>query len=108
MPGQHAEPHDRSRAAARLNRLRAGVLGANDGIVSTAALVVGVAVVTSSTASLLTAGVAGIYQRKGLSAATALTVARELTQRDAFAAHADVELGIDPDGLTNPWRAAGA
>jgi VIT1/CCC1 family predicted Fe2+/Mn2+ transporter len=29
-----------------------------------------------------------------------------LTEHDAFAAHADVELGIDPDDLTNPWQAA--
>ena len=32
----------------------------------------------------------------------------ELTQHDAFAAHIDVELGIDPNELTNPWHAAGA
>ena len=38
----HDEPHDDS-LAARLNWLRAGVLGANDGIVSVAAIVVGVA-----------------------------------------------------------------
>jgi len=44
----------------RLNWLRAGVLGANDGIVSTAALVVGVAGATSATAPILTAGVAGL------------------------------------------------
>jgi VIT1/CCC1 family predicted Fe2+/Mn2+ transporter len=33
-------------------------------------------------------------------------VAQELTDHDAFAAHVDVELGIDPDELTNPWHAA--
>ena len=149
------EPRDRSGTAARLNWLRAGVLGANDGIVSTAALVVGVAGANSSHATVLTAGVAGliagavsmalgeyvsvsssrdsersqlaeerrdlaefpdlecaelagIYRSKGLSPATAMAVARELTERDAFAAHADAELGIDPDALTNPWHAAGA
>ena len=32
----------------------------------------------------------------------------ELTAQDAFAAHADAELRIDPDALTNPWHAAGA
>ena len=32
----------------------------------------------------------------------------ELTAKDAFAAHADAELGIDPRALTNPWHAAGA
>ncbi len=44
----------------RLNWLRAGVLGANDGIVSTAALVVGVAGATSETAPIFAAGIAGL------------------------------------------------
>ncbi|MFB9451287.1 VIT family protein [Dactylosporangium vinaceum] len=139
----------------RLNWLRAGVLGANDGIVSTAALVVGVAGATASTAAILTAGTAGLvagavsmalgeyvsvsaqrdtersllaterreleeypdeeleelttlYRAKGLSEATARLVAEELTAKDAFAAHAEAELHIDPDALTDPWAAAGA
>ncbi|HVK46057.1 MAG TPA: VIT1/CCC1 transporter family protein, partial [Micropruina sp.] len=46
--------------AARLNWLRAGVLGANDGIVSTAGLVVGVAGATSDSVALFIAGVAGM------------------------------------------------
>jgi VIT1/CCC1 family predicted Fe2+/Mn2+ transporter len=49
---------------------------------------------------------AGLYAAKGLSPETARVVARELTDRDAFAAHVDVELGIDPDDLSNPWQAA--
>lgn len=148
------EPHTGG-LAGRLNWLRAGVLGANDGIVSTAGLVVGVAGATTSSGAIATAGVAGlaagavsmalgeyvsvssqrdterallakeraelaelpdeelaeltsIYQAKGLTPATARRVAEELTARDAFAAHADAELGIDPDALTNPWHAAGA
>lgn len=44
----------------RLNWLRAGVLGANDGIVSVAALVVGVAGATTDSAALLVAGIAGL------------------------------------------------
>ncbi len=44
----------------RLNWLRAGVLGANDGIVSVASLVVGVAGATTDTPALLLAGVAGL------------------------------------------------
>lgn len=44
----------------RLNWLRAGVLGANDGIVSVAAVVVGVAGATSDHAAILTAGVAAL------------------------------------------------
>jgi VIT1/CCC1 family predicted Fe2+/Mn2+ transporter len=44
--------------AQRLNWLRAGVLGANDGIVSVAAVLVGVASATQASAPILTAGVA--------------------------------------------------
>lgn len=147
-----SEPHTQS-TVAKLNWLRASVLGANDGIVSIAGLVLGVAGATSSASVILTAGVAGIiagaismaageyvsvsssrdtehallkkernelkefpdaellelislYERKGLSKKTATTVAKELTEKDAFAAHVDIELGIDPDNLTNPWHAA--
>lgn len=146
------EPHTEG-LTSRLNWLRAGVLGANDGIVSVAGLVVGVAATTANRAPILAAGLAGlaagavsmalgeyvsvstqrdterallakerrelveepdqelaelatIYQGKGLSSATALQVARELTAHDAFAAHAEVELGIDPHDLANPWQAA--
>jgi vacuolar iron transporter family protein len=147
-----AEPHSGS-VSAKLNWLRAGVLGANDGIVSTAGIVVGVAAATAERGPILTAGVAGLaagavsmalgeyvsvstqrdtekallnkertelredpaaeldelaalYQAKGLSVATARTVAEELSARDAFAAHAEIELGINPGELTSPWHAA--
>jgi vacuolar iron transporter family protein len=155
---RHEAPHPviethAAHVANRLNWLRAGVLGANDGIVSTAGLVVGVAAATTAGSVIFAAGLAGLvagavsmalgeyvsvstqrdtqrallkkerqelaempeaefeelaglYAAKGLSAQTARQVARELTERDAFAAHVDVELGIDPDDLSNPWQAA--
>ena len=53
------EPH-RVGLAQRLNWLRAGVLGANDGIVSTAAVVVGVAGATSAVTPVLLAGSAAL------------------------------------------------
>lgn len=53
------EPH-RNDLATRLNWLRAGVLGANDGIVSVAAIVVGVAGATTESGPILTAGMAGL------------------------------------------------
>ncbi|WP_427132959.1 VIT1/CCC1 transporter family protein [Pseudarthrobacter sp. S9] len=53
------EPH-RNDIAQRLNWLRAGVLGANDGIVSVAAIVVGVAGATSDSGPILIAGAAGV------------------------------------------------
>jgi vacuolar iron transporter family protein len=148
------EPHDGS-LSAKLNWLRAGVLGANDGIISTAGLVIGVAGATTNVKALATAGIAGLaagslsmavgeyvsvstqrdteramldlerrelleepeeelaeltqlYMDKGLSRDLAERVAHELTERDALAAHADAELGLDPDNLTNPWHAATA
>jgi VIT1/CCC1 family predicted Fe2+/Mn2+ transporter len=154
-PKVHVGEAHRGDLAGRLNWLRAGVLGANDGIVSTAGLVVGVAGATTSGAAILTAGVAGIvagavsmalgeyvsvssqrdterallhkeraeldqfpreeldeltalYVARGLTEQTARTVAEELTAKDAFAAHADAELGIDPNALTSPWHAAAA
>jgi vacuolar iron transporter family protein len=56
----HTEDVSLAGFSARLNWLRAGVLGANDGIVSTAGLVVGVAGATTDTGPLVVAGVAGI------------------------------------------------
>jgi VIT1/CCC1 family predicted Fe2+/Mn2+ transporter len=155
-PGRgHADEPHLGGVAARLNWLRAGVLGANDGIVSTAGLVVGVAAATTARSPIITAGIAGlaagavamalgeyvsvssqrdterallakerteleqeperelaelagIYQAMGLTPETADQVARELTAHDAYAAHAQAELGIDASQLTNPWHAAGA
>ena len=148
------EPHDDS-LGARLNWLRAAVLGANDGIVSTAGLVVGVAGATADSKAILVAGVAGLvagaismaageyvsvstqrdseqallakerreleeepeeelaeladlYVQKGLTEDLARAVAVQLTAHDALGAHAEAELGIDPDALTNPWHAAWA
>ena len=54
--GQHRERH----YAERIGWLRAAVLGANDGIVSTASLVVGVAAATAVHNEVLTAGIAGL------------------------------------------------
>jgi len=58
--GDHAvEPHQPG-FGQRLNWLRAGVLGANDGIVSIAGLVVGVAAATTDRHAILAAGIAGM------------------------------------------------
>lgn len=55
----HDEPHETS-GSDRMNSLRAGVLGANDGIVSVAAVLVGVAAATSDLGAILTAGGAAL------------------------------------------------
>jgi len=53
---RHIEKH----RTHRIGWLRAAVLGANDGIVSTASLVLGVAAAEASAKSILIAGVAGL------------------------------------------------
>ncbi len=55
-----SQEFQRQSMAAKLNWLRAGVLGANDGIVSTAGLVMGVAGATANAGAILVAGVAGL------------------------------------------------
>ena len=56
MPTRHRELH----RTERIGWLRAAVLGANDGIVSTASLVLGVAAAEASRSAVLVAGVAGL------------------------------------------------
>lgn len=53
---RHSETH----LVSRVGWLRAAVLGANDGIVSTASLIVGVAAASAETSEILVAGVAGL------------------------------------------------
>ncbi len=57
LDGSNREPDT---VGERLNKLRAGVLGANDGIVSVAATVIGVAAATTSVPVILTAGLAAL------------------------------------------------
>ncbi|HQY37603.1 MAG TPA: VIT1/CCC1 transporter family protein, partial [Pseudomonadota bacterium] len=56
MPHRHFERH----RTQHIGWLRAAVLGANDGIVSTASLVIGVAAANASVGSILVAGTAGL------------------------------------------------
>lgn len=56
MRNQHKENH----RTGRINWLRAAVLGANDGIISTASLIMGVAAAQNTPDVILTAGVAGL------------------------------------------------
>jgi len=53
-------PHDEDHSSHRIGLLRAMVLGANDGIISTACLVLGVAAATTERSAILTAGMAGL------------------------------------------------
>lgn len=90
---------------ARANWLRAAVLGAIDGIVSIAGLVVGVASATSSKSVILIAGLAGI-----LAGALSMAVGEFVsvsTQKDIEERHHEKTAAPDEDGeFTNPWHAA--
>ena len=56
------------------------------------------------------AELAGIYRARGVDAATAAEVARQLSRdpEQAWRVHAREELGVDPDDLPSPWVAAGS
>jgi VIT1/CCC1 family predicted Fe2+/Mn2+ transporter len=137
----------------RSNWLRAAVLGANDGILSTASLAIGVAAASDLREPILIATLAGlvagalsmaageyvsvssqtdvenadierekieleempelelqrladIYEQRGLSKETALIVAKELSEKDALAAHVRDELGINEISQAKPIQAA--
>lgn len=148
------ESSDKNPASnAALNKLRAAVLGANDGIVSTSSVVMGVAGATADSKAIFTAGMAALvagalsmavgeyvsvssqsdaekayitkeeadlkadpagelqelasmYEERGVSAATALQVAKELSANDPLKAHLEIEFGIDADDLNSPTQAA--
>ena len=137
----------------RSNWLRAAVLGANDGILSTASLAIGVAAASQLREPIILATLAGlvagalsmaageyvsvssqtdvekadierekqelkempqlelerlteIYERRGLTRATAVLVANELTEHDELGAHIRDELGINEISQANPIQAA--
>jgi VIT1/CCC1 family predicted Fe2+/Mn2+ transporter len=95
----------RTPSAADLNWLRAGVLGANDGIVSIAATVLGVAGATTEIKAILIAGVAALVAG-ALSMATGEYVSVS-SQRDAEMVAARMRgLAHHQVELTNPWHAA--
>jgi VIT1/CCC1 family predicted Fe2+/Mn2+ transporter len=137
----------------RSNWLRAAVLGANDGILSTASLAIGVAAASDIREPIILATLAGlvagalsmaageyvsvssqtdvekadierekqelketpkielqllteIYEKRGLKKETALTVAKEFTEKDALGAHIRDELGINEISQAKPIQAA--
>ena len=149
MARLHLERHN----VERIGWLRASVMGANDGIVSTASLVVGVAAAAAGKPEILLAGFAGlaagalsmaageyvsvssqsdteqadlarekreleeqpefeldelaaVYAGRGLEPELAREVARQLTAKDALAAHARDELGISHLTTARPLQAA--
>jgi len=145
--------HPEDHRSHRVSWLRAAVLGANDGIVSTASLVIGVAAASASSETVLMAGIAGlvagamsmaageyvsvssqrdveradlelerahlehdpeyeaaeltqIYIDRGVDPATAASVAHQMMEHDALAAHARDELGFSEVTAARPMLAA--
>jgi VIT1/CCC1 family predicted Fe2+/Mn2+ transporter len=137
----------------RSNWLRAAVLGANDGILSTASIAIGMAAATDLREQIALATLAGlvagalsmaageyvsvssqtdveqadierekkeleedpetelqllaqIHEKRGLKKETAWKVAKELTEKDALAAHIRDELGLNEINQANPIQAA--
>jgi vacuolar iron transporter family protein len=79
--------------------LRAAVLGANDGIVSTASLIVGVAVARADSTAILTAGVAGLVAgAMSMAAGEYVSVSSQSDTEQADLARERKELVEDPDG----------
>jgi VIT1/CCC1 family predicted Fe2+/Mn2+ transporter len=109
VPAAHAPPmppHGEVHRSQRIGWLRAAVLGANDGIVSTAALILGVAAADTSRTVVLTAGAAAL-----VSGAFSMAVGEYVsvsTQRDterADIATEERELANLPDRELNELTA---
>lgn len=96
----------------KLNWLRAAVLGANDGVVSIAALVVGVAGATTDIKAISTAGVAGVVAGAlSMAAGEYVSVSTQRDAEHAYIAREKRELKEDPEGeveeLTQYYRDKG-
>ena len=95
MRDQHKESHNVS----RIGWLRAAVLGANDGIVSTASLIVGVAAAAGSASEVLLAGTAGLVAgAMSMAAGEYVSVSSQADTEQADLARERRELTDQPDG----------
>lgn len=94
----HAHLHPETHLVARIGWLRAAVLGANDGIVSTASLIVGVAAASASTSEVLVAGVAGLVAgAMSMAAGEYVSVSSQSDTEQADLARERQELASQPD-----------
>ena len=83
----------------RIGWLRAAVLGANDGIVSTASLVIGVAAADADRRAIVVAGVAGLVAgAMSMAAGEYVSVSSQADTERADLARERAELAADPDG----------
>lgn len=108
IPGKPPETH----AVERIGWLRAAVLGANDGIVSTASLIVGVAASSAGKGPILIAGVAGLVAgAMSMAAGEYVSVSSQADTESADLARETKELAEQPEfelaELTGIYRARG-
>uniref|UniRef100_UPI0013DBF858 VIT1/CCC1 transporter family protein n=1 Tax=Sandarakinorhabdus rubra TaxID=2672568 RepID=UPI0013DBF858 len=90
-------PHTESHLVSRIGWLRAAVLGANDGIVSTASLILGVAASGADRQALLVAGVAGLVAgAMSMAAGEYVSVSSQADTEAADLARETAELAADP------------
>jgi VIT1/CCC1 family predicted Fe2+/Mn2+ transporter len=95
MPHRHRERH----VIERIGWLRAAVLGANDGIVSTASLVMGVAAAQATRSSILVAGIAGLVAgAMAMAAGEYVSVHSQADSEKADLARESKELETDVEG----------
>ena len=90
--------HSESHRTHRTGWLRAAVLGANDGIVSTASLVLGVAAANAETQGILVAGVAGLVAgAMSMAAGEYVSVSSQADTESADLAREKQELATNPE-----------
>ena len=93
MPRTHIETH----LISRIGWLRAAVLGANDGIISTASLILGVASAAASQSNVLLAGIAGLVAgAMSMAAGEYVSVSSQSDTESADLARERRELANDP------------
>lgn len=97
MPSTHRERH----GSTNIGWLRAAVMGANDGIVSTASLVVGVAAAQTTHANILIAGVAGLVSgAMSMAAGEYISVSSQKDAEHAAIRRERKELAMDHESET--------
>ena len=98
----HYRPHRERHLVGRIGWLRAAILGANDGIVSTASLVMGVAAANAARGSILLAGVAGLVAgAMSMAAGEYVSVSSQADTEAAELAREQKELRADPAAEEN-------
>ena len=90
--------HPETHLVSRIGWLRAAVLGANDGIVSTASLIVGVAAASAATSDVLIAGVAGLVAgAMSMAAGEYVSVSSQSDTEQADLTRERAELATQPE-----------